>query len=93
VNDVIRSIRQNRIIEVVTERPSEMCEVTLAHHEHVRNLTAAENRYKFEFAGNDDDVISLHRQLMAHEVSLVWFNEVEADLEEAFMKITKGLVA
>lgn len=93
VNEVIRSIRQNRIIEVVTSRPSEMCEVTLAHHEHVRNLTAAENRYKFEFAGNDEDVISLHRELMSHEVPLVWFNEVEADLEEAFMKITKGLVA
>jgi len=93
VHDVIRSIRQNRIIEVVTSRPSEMCEVTLAHHEHVRNLTAAENRYKFEFAGNDEDVISLHRELMSHEVPLVWFNEVEADLEEAFMKITKGLVA
>ncbi|HLX60631.1 MAG TPA: ABC transporter ATP-binding protein [Planctomycetota bacterium] len=93
VHEVIRSIRQNRIIEVVTSRPSEMCEVTLAHHEHVRNLTAAENRYKFEFAGNDEDVISLHRELMSHEVPLVWFNEVEADLEEAFMKITKGLVA
>src|SRR5436190_12987636 len=85
VHEVIRSIRQNRIIEVVTESPSEMCEITLAHHEHVRNLTAAENRYKFEFAGNDDDVISLHRQLMAHEGSLAWFNEVEADFEAAFM--------
>ena len=47
VQDVIRSIRQNRIIEVVLTQPSEVCEVTLAHHEHVRNLTAAENRYKF----------------------------------------------
>jgi len=93
VQDVIRSIRQNRIIEVVLTQPSEVCEVTLAHHEHVRNMTAAENRYKFEFAGNDDDVIALHRQLMSQDVPLVWFNEVQADLEEAFMKITKGLVA
>ena len=93
VQDVIRSIRMNRIIEVVLSTPSEICEVTLAHHEHVRNLTAAENRYKFEFAGNDEDVIALHRQLMSQDVPLVWFNEIQADLEEAFMKITKGLVA
>jgi ABC-2 type transport system ATP-binding protein len=93
VQDVIRSIRQNRIVEVVLARPSETCEVSLAHNSHVRNLTVAENRYKFEFSGNDDDVIALHRELMALEVPLVWFNEVEADLEEAFMKITKGLVA
>ncbi len=93
VQDVIRSIRQNRIIEVVLSRPSETCEVTLAHHEHVRNLAAVDNRYKFEFAGNDDDVIALHAKLMGQDVPLVWFNEVQADLEEAFMKITKGLVA
>ncbi len=93
VQDVIRSIRMNRIIEVVLTHPSEVCEVTLAHHEHVRNLTAAENRYKFEFAGNDEDVIALHRKLMSQDVPLVWFNEIQADLEEAFMKITKGLVA
>ncbi len=93
VQDVIRSIRMNRIIEVVLSRPSEICEVTLAHHEHVRNLTAAENRYKFEFAGNNEDVIALHKELMNQDVPLVWFNEIQADLEEAFMKITKGLVA
>jgi ABC-2 type transport system ATP-binding protein len=93
VQDVIRSIRQNRIIEVVLAAASEKCEVTLAHHPQVRNLEAAEGVYKFEFSGNDSDVIALHKSLMDLDVQLVWFNEVEADLEEAFMKITKGLVA
>jgi ABC-2 type transport system ATP-binding protein len=93
VNDVIRSIRQNRVVEIVTQGPSEACEVTLAHHEHVRNLAVAENRFKFEFAGNDEDVLKLHRDLMSQNVPIIWFNEVQADLEEAFMKITKGLVA
>ncbi|MEI6236639.1 MAG: ABC transporter ATP-binding protein, partial [Planctomycetota bacterium] len=93
VQDVIRSIRMNRIVEVVLAKPSEICEVTLAHHEHVRNLTATECRYKFEFAGNDDDVIALHQHLMRLDIQVVWFNEIQADLEEAFMKITKGLVA
>ena len=36
-------------------------------------------------------MIALHRQLMGQDVPLVWFNEVQADLEEAFMKITKGI--
>jgi ABC-2 type transport system ATP-binding protein len=93
VQDVIHSIRQNRVIEVVVAGQSEACEVTLAHHPQVRNLTYAENRFKFEFAGNDDDVVKLHRQLQDQNIPLVWFNEVEANLEEAFMKITKGLVA
>jgi ABC-2 type transport system ATP-binding protein len=93
VQDVIRSIRQNRVVEIVTQGPSEICEVTLAHHEHVRNLAVAENRFKFEFAGNDEDVLKLHKELISQNVPIIWFNEVQADLEEAFMKITKGLVA
>lgn len=93
VQDVIRSIRQNRVIEVVLAKPSETCEVSLAHHSQVRNLAAAENRYKFEFIGTDEDVVTLHKDLMTLDVPLIWFNEIQADLEEAFMKITKGLVA
>src|SRR4029079_11270552 len=81
VQDVIRSIRQNRVIEIVVAGQSEVCEVTLAHHNQVRNLTVAENRMKFEFAGNDDDVQALHRNLMTQNVPVIWFNEVQADLE------------
>jgi len=93
VKDVIRSIRQNRVIKLHLAQPSEACEVILAHHEHVRNLSVAETEYKFEFVGNDDEVLKLHRELLAQQIPVVWFAEQEADLEEAFMKITKGLVA
>ena len=93
VKDVIRSIRQNRVVKLHLTQPSETCEVILAHHEHVRNLSVSENEYKFEFVGNDEEVLKLHRELLAQQVPVVWFAEQEADLEEAFMKITKGLVA
>ncbi|GMV79673.1 MAG: multidrug ABC transporter ATP-binding protein [Planctomycetota bacterium] len=93
VKDVIKSIRQARVIKVVVDDKYEACEVVLAHHEHVRNLTHAEGEFKFEFIGNDDAVVKLHRNLMDQQIPVVWFAEEEADLEEAFMKITKGLVA
>ncbi len=38
-------------------------------------------------------MVKLHQDLIQQNVPLVWFAEVQADLEEAFMKITKGLVA
>ncbi|MBI3829722.1 MAG: ABC transporter ATP-binding protein [Planctomycetes bacterium] len=93
VKDVIRSIRQNRVIKIMLSHPSEACEVMLAHHPQVRNLSSAEMEFKFEFSGNDEDVQKLHHDLMTANLPIVWFAEVEADLEEAFMKITKGLVA
>ena len=93
VQDVIHSIRQNRVVEIEVAGQSETCEVVLAHHPQVRNLAAGENCFKFEFVGNNDDVLKLHRELISQNVPVIWFSEVEADLEEAFMKITKGLVA
>jgi len=93
VKDVIHSIRQNRVVRIVTSGRHEACEVLLAHHPQVRNLSAAEKEFKFEFVGNDEDVVKLHQDLLAQEIPVVWFTEVEADLEEAFMKITQGLVA
>jgi len=93
VKDVIRSIRQNRVITIVTATRHEGCEVLLAHHPQVRNLSAGEREYKFEFVGNDEDVVKLHRELVRQDVPVVWIEEEEADLEEAFMKITQGLVA
>jgi ABC-2 type transport system ATP-binding protein len=93
VTDVIHSIRQNRVIRVVVNGRHEDCEVMLAHHAQVRNLSAGEKELKFEFAGNNDDVVKLHQDLLAQGIPVVWFAEEEADLEEAFMKITQGLVA
>ena len=93
VKDVIHSIRQNRVVRIVTSGQHEACEVLLAHHPQVRNLSAAEKEFKFEFVGNDEDVVKLHQDLLAQQIPVVWFAEVEADLEEAFMKITQGLVA
>jgi ABC-2 type transport system ATP-binding protein len=93
VTDVIRSIRQNRVVTITTATRHEACEVLLAHHPQVRNLSAGEREYKFEFVGNDEDVVKLHEELVRQNVPVVWMSEEEADLEEAFMKITQGLVA
>jgi ABC-2 type transport system ATP-binding protein len=90
VDEVTRSIRQHRVVEIKTHGFSETCEILLAHHERVRNLNAAGGEYKFEFVGNDEELAGLHRMLILENVPLLWFGEVEADLEEVFMKITKG---
>jgi hypothetical protein len=76
----------------VTGSP-EKCESLLAHNPRVKNLTAAPPQFRFEFQGSDQEVADLHRELIAQGVSLLWFKDIEANLEEVFMTITKGVVA
>jgi hypothetical protein len=51
------------------------------------------NVLRVEYAGNLDDVVALHRGLIEQGVRVVWFREHETDLEEVFMRVTKGEVA
>jgi hypothetical protein len=52
-----------------------------------------EGSFRFEFAGDLDDVVKLQDDLGRAGARIVWAREVEADLEEAFLKITKGIVS
>jgi hypothetical protein len=73
--------------------PAQRLKFLVVHETQVRNLAVADREFKFEFSGNDEEVVKLHQELMRQDIPLVWFHEEEADLEEAFMKITQGLVA
>ncbi|MCX7804377.1 MAG: ABC transporter ATP-binding protein [Planctomycetota bacterium] len=92
VKDVVAGVRQHRVIMVEVAGEAEKCEIFLAHDPRVKNLTAAPPQFRFEFRGSDAEVADLHRGIVAAGVQLLWFREVEANLEEVFMTITKGIV-
>ena len=49
-------------------------------------------RVRVDFAGNDEELGALSRQLVEGEILLLGFNEEEKDLEHMFMRVTRGLV-
>ena len=49
-------------------------------------------RIRVDFAGNDEELGALSRQLIEGEILLLGFNEEEKDLEHMFMRVTRGLV-
>lgn len=49
-------------------------------------------RVRVEFAGDDDGVIALNRRLNDENIAVIGFSEAERDLENMFMRVTKGLV-
>jgi len=59
----------------------------------VGDVYAAEEGLELQFAGDDDAAADLLAALIASGVRVVSFSEVMSDLEEAFLKLTKGEVA
>jgi ABC-2 type transport system ATP-binding protein len=50
------------------------------------------SRVRVDFAGDDDDVIALNRQMAENDIAVLGFSEEEQTLEHLFMRVTKGLV-
>ncbi len=50
------------------------------------------SRVRVDFAGDDDDVIALNRQMTQEGIAVLGFSEEEQTLEHLFMRVTKGLV-
>ncbi|MDP6359141.1 MAG: hypothetical protein QF473_28740, partial [Planctomycetota bacterium] len=59
----------------------------------VTNMDYRDKRISFEFGGKADDLSELVRELVIKEIPVLWCREVDVNLEEAFMTITKGEVS
>jgi ABC-2 type transport system ATP-binding protein len=62
----------------------------------VENLTPNANggrsRFEFEFIGEESALSDLLTQLIIAKIQIIHFSEERNDLEEVFMRVTKGLV-
>ncbi len=93
VEEIVKSIRRNAVIEVVVAGKAEEAEYLLRTSDLIGDLTRAGDLFRFEFGGTLNELVELHSWLVTGGIPLVWFREMEADLEDVFMTITKGEVA
>jgi len=93
VDEIIKSIRRNIIVEVVVSEKAEECEYLLRTSDLIDNIERGGDDFRFEFGGTMKEIVDLHSWLIASGIPVLWFREVRADLEDVFMTITKGEVA
>jgi ABC-2 type transport system ATP-binding protein len=92
IDQIVREVRQNRLLEVqVLEREADLL-AALGRDPRVSALEPAGRTVRFAFGGTDHEIAELHERLMADRIPVLWFREVETNLEEVFMKVTKGEV-
>ncbi len=92
IHDIVREVRQNRLLEIqVLDRETDL-HALLERQPGVTGLEPAGKTVRFAFGGTDEEIARLHERLMAERIPVLWFREVETNLEEVFMKVTKGEV-
>jgi len=92
IDQIVHEVRQNRILEVqVLDREADLL-ASLGRHPRVSALEPAGRTVRFAFGGTDNEIVEMHERLIADKIPVLWFREVETNLEEVFMKVTKGEV-
>jgi ABC-2 type transport system ATP-binding protein len=73
--------------------PPSQAEAILRDQPGVGEIFEENGRLEVEFVGEDEATAGLLAALVAGGVRLVSFTEVSSDLEEVFLRLTKGEVA
>jgi len=93
LQEIQRQVRQGRTLRLRLLSDPEQAEQVAHAQPDVGDVYAAEEGLELQFAGDDDAAADLLAALIASGVRVVSFSEVMSDLEEAFLKLTKGEVA
>ena len=93
IDDITAKLAGNVILEITVKGDPAPALEALAERPEVKRTTSDGRVIRAEFAGRPDDVDELLEYLVARGVRMLGFVRTEADLEDIFLKITRGVVA
>jgi ABC-2 type transport system ATP-binding protein len=93
IEDILREIKGYRVLEIkVKERDQEAKEMLLSLDK-VSDCQICEPCFlKVNFTGETDDIPDIVDKLKEQGIKVISFSEEETDLEDLFMRVTKGIV-
>ncbi len=83
----------NFIIKIEVLNEIERAKELLENCQNVHSVELTNKHLKVEFSGTKEEIAELIEFLITNKIKLLSFQEEETDLEDVFMKITRGLVA
>ena len=93
IDEVTRSVQAGRIISVDLLAPDPRLQEILSRFPEVSNFEELESTHPhFHFAGDDALVVRILAALVKEEVPVKGFQEKHMDVEDVFMKISRGEV-
>jgi len=88
-----RYATQGRMLHIETLSEGERAQALLTNLPGVGHVYTVNGGLEVEFLGDDESTAELLQRLLAEGVRVLSFHEVTTDLEEVFLRLTKGEVA
>ena len=93
IEDILKEIKGGRILNIKVKEFEEKAKELLLAQEKVEDVTIPKpGQLKVHYTGESDDLPDLMDLLKENEIRVLSFAEEETDLEDLFMRVTKGIV-
>lgn len=93
IEDILREIKGARVLEIKVKDQDEAAKEVLLSYDKVEDvIIASPGNLKVHFNGETDDLPDLMDYLKEGGIRVLSFAEEETDLEDLFMRVTKGIV-
>jgi ABC-2 type transport system ATP-binding protein len=93
IADITAQLSGNVMLEIMVKGDAAQAADSLAERTDIKRVVSDGLRITAEFMGHPDDVDEVLQYLVSRGVRLLSFTRTEADLEDIFLKITRGVVA
>jgi len=90
VDEIMAKVKGTNIIKMRTLGSVDKGLKILKEDPSVNEIYEDENSVEFEFAGEEAEAVILLKRLLNNDIPVISFSPTESNLEEIFMKVTKG---
>lgn len=90
VDEIMQQVYSKRFIKVRIAGKMEEAVKVMKESPLVTNINAGENSIEAGFEGNDEEMAMLLKELVMRDVPVISFGQMDGNLEDVFMKVTKG---
>ncbi|GAB4530685.1 MAG: ABC transporter ATP-binding protein [Anaerolineae bacterium] len=91
--EITRQVKQGRTLRIRVISDQSLAEAALRERAGVSHVYQANGFLEVEFVGDDEALADLLAALVTQGIKITSFGEVSSDLEDVFMRLTKGEVA
>lgn len=93
LGEISRQAQQGRTIRLKSLSETSAVEKVLSNQPGVGNIYSVNSTLEVEFTGDDEATAALLEALINSGIRVISFNETSSDLEDIFLRLTKGEVA
>lgn len=90
VDEIMQQVYSKRFIKIKIRDKVDECVKIMQESPLITSINKDENLIEAGFEGNEEEMAVLLKELVLRDIPVISFGQMDGNLEDVFMKVTKG---